>query len=200
MEIRSPYVKDIVLYKEIAKNIVNPLEVSREAISNSIDAEAKTITINIFRNEEGVFCISFSDDGYGMDISDIDSFFYLGDSRKDVRNIGEKGLGSEKFFKSKLVTVISQKSNSQRVIARMEKPWEKLNLGEIPSYNLEQVDAVIGCNGTTVVIEGYLVDNPEKYFNFETLKDYILWFTAGGSFKNIFTTFPELNIYIKICK
>ena len=197
MEIRSPYVKDISLYKEIAKNIVNPLEIPREAISNSIDAEAKTITIDIFRNEKGVFCISFSDDGCGMDINDIDSFFNLGDSRKDLRSIGEKGLGSKIFFKSKLLTVISQKSNSKRIIAKMEKPWDKLSFGEIPSYTLEQIDAVVGSNGTTVIIEGYLVDNPERYFNFETLKDYILWFTAGGSFKSIFATFPELNIYVK---
>lgn len=30
------------------------------------------------------------------------------------------------------------------------------------------------------------VDNPEKFFNLETIKDYIQWFTIVGSFKNIF--------------
>lgn len=33
METHIPTVKDISMYKEIAKNLVNPLEVPREAIS-----------------------------------------------------------------------------------------------------------------------------------------------------------------------
>lgn len=105
MNICTPSVKDISLYREIAKNLVNPLEVPREAISNSIDAEAKNISIDIYRNSEGVFCISFTDDGYGMNYSDIESFFNLGDSRKDDRNIGEKGLGTKIFFKSERIIV-----------------------------------------------------------------------------------------------
>lgn len=197
MEIYVPSVKDISLYKEIARNIVNPLELPREAISNAIDAEAKIIMIDVFRNETGKFCISISDDGYGMDTTDIGTFFNLGDSKKDIRSIGEKGLGTKIFFKSESITVISQKDNLKRIIAKMEKPWEKLILGDIPSYTLEEFDNVVGKNGTTVIIEGYLINNPEKYFNFETLKDYILWFTACGSFKSIFATFPELNTYVK---
>lgn len=197
MDIRIPSVKDISLYKEIAKNLVNPLEVHREAISNAIDAEAKNITIEIYRNNEGLFCISFTDDGYGIDFNEIDSFFNLGDSRKDERNIGEKGLGTKIFFKSKKITVISQKNNHQRLIAVMNNPWELLNDNSIPTYTFEDVEPIVGEDGTKIIIEGYQVDNPERYFNFETLKDYVLWFTAAGSFKNIFATYPELNSKVK---
>lgn len=197
MDIYLPSVKDISLYKEIAKNLVNPLEVPREAISNSIDAEAKVINIDMYRNETGSFCISFSDDGLGMSMENIESFFNLGDSKKDSRSIGEKGLGTKIFFKSKMIKVVTQKNNTIRMIAKMEKPWEKLSNSDIPSYTVEKVEPVLGKNGTKVIIEGYLVDNPEKYFNFETLKDYILWFTAGGSFKSIFAIYPELNRYVK---
>lgn len=197
MEIFKPVVRDISLYKEIVKNLVNPLEVPREAISNSIDAEAKNIDIDLYRNESGKFCISFADDGTGMDMNQIESFFNLGDSRKDSRNIGEKGLGTKIFFKSSSIKVISQKSNMNGIIAIMDKPWESLNKDEIPSYTVEKIDPVPGRNGSKIIIEGYLIDNPERYFNYETLKDYILWFTAGGSFKSLFVNYAELNKYVK---
>lgn len=197
METYKPLVKDISLFKEIVKNLINPLEVTREAISNSIDAEAKNINIEVYRNIEGVFCIAFTDDGCGMNKSELESFFNLGDSRKDKRNIGEKGLGTKIFFKSKKITVISQKSNAKRLIAEMKEPWYYLSNNEIPTYTIKTEEAIVGKDGTKIIIEGYLVDNPERYYNLETLKDYILWFTAGGSFKNIFATYPELNCYVK---
>lgn len=197
MEIFRPLVKDISLFKEIVKNLINPLEVTREAISNSVDAESKNINIEVYRNNEGVFCISFTDDGCGMNKSELESFFNLGDSRKDKRNIGEKGLGTKIFFKSKKITVSTQKNNSKILIAEMDNPWYYLSVNEIPTYTIRREEPIVGNDGTKIIIEGYLVDNPEKYYNLETLKDYILWFTAGGSFKNIFATYPELNCYVK---
>lgn len=197
MEVCIPAVKDSSVYKEIAKNIVNPLEVPREAISNSIDAEAKNINIELYRNDRGLFCIDFIDDGFGMGRKEVESFFNLGDSRKDIRNIGEKGLGTKIFFKSRRIIVISQKGNNERTVAIMDEPWNDLNCNKVPRYTIESSSPIIGKDGTTIRIEGYLIDNPEKYFNFKTLKDYILWFTAGGSFKSIFATYPELNRYVK---
>ncbi|WP_026881456.1 ATP-binding protein [Clostridium akagii] len=197
MEICTPLVRDISLYKEIAKNLVNPLEVPREAISNSMDSEARNINIEIYRDNKGLFCLDFVDDGSGMAREEMESFFNLGDSRKDVRNIGEKGLGTKIFFRSKKLTVISQKGGNRRYIAVMEYAWENLNKNKIPVYTIEDVKPIIGKQGTTVRIEGYLIDNPERFFNFDTLKDYILWFTAGGSFKSIFATYHELNRYVK---
>ena len=191
-----PVVKEISLYREIAKNLVNPLELPREAISNSIDAECKNINIEICRNSNGIFCIKIEDDGCGMDKENINSFFNLGDSRKDVRSIGEKGLGTKIFFKSKRIIVETQKGN-KRFKAEMIEPWNKLINNIIPRYTLEEIPIQTGRNGTVVIIEGYNMDNPEKIFNFDTLKDYILWFTAGGSFKTLFATFKELNNYVK---
>ncbi|WP_238915812.1 ATP-binding protein [Clostridium sp. YIM B02555] len=191
-----PVVKDISLYREIAKNLVNPLELPREAISNSMDAECKNINIEVCRNSKGIFCIEIEDDGCGMDRDNINSFFNLGDSRKDVRSIGEKGLGTKIFFKSKRIIVETQREN-KRLRAEMIEPWQKLSNNMIPSYTIEEITTQTGRNGTIVIIEGYNMDNPEKTFNFDTLKDYILWFTAGGSFKTLFATFKELNNYVK---
>lgn len=82
MEIFVPVVKDISLYREIVKNMVNPLEVLREAISNCVDAEAKNIFIKIYRNENGKFSLDIEDDGVGMDEDEIKTFLNLGDFKK----------------------------------------------------------------------------------------------------------------------
>lgn len=61
----------------------------------------------------------------------------------------------------------------------MIEPWQKLSNNMVPGYTLKDIAKQIGMNGTVVIIEGYNMDNYEKVFNFETLKIYTLWFTAG---------------------
>ncbi|WP_253905315.1 ATP-binding protein [Clostridium tertium] len=152
MEILIPLVKDISLFKELVKNLVNPLEVTREAISNSIDAEAKNINIDIFRNEKGIFCIAFTDDGIGMNKSDLERFFNLGYFNKDKRNIGEKGLGTKIFFESQKITVISQKANEKRIVAEMNKPWDLLIKNEIPTYTIKSVNPIVGKDVSKIIV------------------------------------------------
>ena len=100
METKELKVNQISLYREIARNLVNPLEVVREAISNTHDAAAQEISIRIFRNEANQFCIEFADDGDGMGEKEFERFFNLGDSLKAQNNIGQKGLGTKTFFRS----------------------------------------------------------------------------------------------------
>lgn len=196
MEKYKPQVKDISLFKEIAQNIINPLEILREAISNSHDAQAKTISIIVYRDLYGDFIIEIQDDGKGMTINDIHRFFNLGDSNKTVVGIGEKGLGTKTYFKSQKIILETQTKENETYKAVMNRPWECLCNNYLPEYTVESVETKPGKIGTTVKIEGYLIDNPEKYFNFETIKDYVLWFTAAGSFKTYFANYTELHKYI----
>lgn len=193
----TPRVKEVYMFKEIAQNIINPLELCREGISNASDAEAKNISIVIYRNKHGRFVIEIQDDGKGMNIEELHRFFNLGDSNKNLVGIGEKGLGTKTYFKSEAIIVQTQTSEENAYKVIMKRPWQKLKRGEIPRYSIEKIDPQIGKTGTKVIIEGYLVDNPEKYFNFETIKDYILWFTAGGSFKTLFSNHTELHNSVK---
>ena len=197
MKVYTPTVKNIALFKEIAQNVVNPLEIIREAISNSHDAESKQISIIVYRSQEGDFVIELQDDGKGMDICGLQKFFNLGDSNKNQIGIGEKGLGTKTYFKSDMITVSTQTKDGECYKATMKKPWEMLNTGIIPEYMVENLSAQTGKCGTSIIITGYIIDNPEKYFNFETIKDYILWFTAGGSFKTYFANYTELHKYIQ---
>lgn len=196
MEKFKPQVKDIPLFKEIAQNIVNPLEILREALSNSHDAEAKNISIIVNRNSTGNFVIDIQDDGKGMAINEIHRFFNLGDSNKGSIGIGEKGLGTKTFFKCKRVVVYTQTKDDEAYKAVMEEPWETLCNNTLPEYSVERIKSKVGNIGTSVLIEDYIIDNPEKYFNFEVIKDYILWFTAAGSFKTYFANYMELHKFI----
>lgn len=196
MEIYKPQVNDISLFKEIAQNIVNPLEVLREAISNSHDAEARTISTIIDRNKAGKFILEVQDDGKGMNLNNIHRFFNLGDSNKQKQGIGEKGLGTKIYFKSERITVYTQTRDGEAYVAIMHAPWAALCSNTLPEYTIDKVEAQPGKTGTSICIEGYIIDNPERYFNFETVKDYILWFTAAGSFKTYFANYMELHKYI----
>lgn len=196
MQVYKPQVVDISIFKEMAQNIVNPLEILREAISNSHDAEAKTISIIISRNSGGKFVLEIQDDGKGMGFNNIHRFFNLGDSNKDELGIGEKGLGTKVYFKSERITLHTQTKDNEAYKAVMEKPWEYLCSNMMPEYTIESQGAQPGKGGTSIIIEGYIIDNPERYFNFETIMDYILWFTAAGSFKTYFANYAELHKYI----
>jgi Signal transduction histidine kinase, nitrate/nitrite-specific len=198
MNVFIPKVKEVSIFKEIAHNIINPLEIIREAISNSFDAEALNIYIDICRNNNGDFLIIIKDDGKGMDIDAIHKFFNLGDSNKNNLGIGEKGLGTKTYYKSDLISVITKIKNKKVYKAEMANPWQKLNEGIIPQYTIEVFNEKFEFkSGTMVIMKNYKIDNPEKYFNCETIKDYIQWFTAAGSFKNIFASIPSLYKNIK---
>ena len=197
MEKIIPEVKDIALYREIVKNMLNPLEIIREGISNSIDAEAKNIIIRLYRNEKGDFSVEVQDDGNGMNLVEIKSFFNLGDSNKDTRNIGQKGLGTKIFFRSEVLTVMTQTGEGESLKAVMKNPWDNLLEMKMPLYELSKETIESKEHKTVVRIENYLINNPEKYFNISVLKDYIRWFTAGGSYKHLFANIVELNSYVK---
>lgn len=193
----SPKVKEAAIFREIAQNVVNPLEIVREGLSNSIDADARNIRISIRRDTNGNFFVEISDDGKGMDIPNLHKFFNLGDSDKNSLGIGEKGLGTKSYYKSSKITVITQMKEGTAYKAVMDNPWAKLKKNEIPSYTIEEVSDNEDHLGTIIIIENYNVDSPERYFNYDSIRDYISWFTAGGSFKNLFANYTSLYKVVK---
>src|SRR4051812_911325 len=91
-----PKVDETQEFIEIANDFSNPLELVREAISNSFDAKANKIWIffNVIREYgESILEIRIKDNGRGMDKNGLHSFFDLGNSlRRGVSDaIGEKG-------------------------------------------------------------------------------------------------------------
>jgi len=185
------------IFKEIANNTLKPLEVVREAISNSMDAGASNILIEI-SNEDGAYVLRIKDDGIGMSLDEIDDFFSVGSSKGKIsQKIGEKGLGSVTFFKSRRIEVVT-KGLDGRFQVCLDEPWKKIKGNEDLSYSLNELESTDLDQGTEIKIFNYEANSLyNRHFNFESLKDYILWYTAAGSFKTKFSHVKEIRHLIK---
>ncbi|MDJ1495021.1 ATP-binding protein [Cytophagaceae bacterium DM2B3-1] len=198
MPTRKPEVNQANEFKEIANDFTNPLELIREAISNSFDAKAQSILLNfevVNVDGEDIFMITIKDDGDGMDEYGLVNFFDLGNSsrRNDPNTIGEKGHGTKVYFNSKKLTVRSIKEG-KGITAVMNNIFQTLNRGDIPEYSYEYGPVNFN-KGTEITILGY---NQSRYglFTHEQIKDYILWRTKFGSIEKVFDHFENKDVLL----
>jgi hypothetical protein len=190
----TPQVDATQEFIEIANDFANPLDIVREAISNSYDAKASKIWISfdvVTQYGEAVLKISIKDNGSGMDDTGLQAFFDLGNSlrRGDADAIGEKGHGTKVYFNSKQIEVITHKGG---VIfhASVDDPFKKLHNREIPKVSVTKTKTDTEETGTEVIIQGYN-NNRRDRFTHEILRDHLMWFTKHGAFENIIS--PEKN-------
>lgn len=186
---RTPEVNHVNEFREIANDFTNPLEIIREAISNSFDARAKNITLTfdvIDVDGTPIFKIVIRDDGEGMNTDDLVHFFDLGNSkrREDHTTIGEKGHGTKVYFNSTKLVVKSKKEGFPGITAEMKKIWPSLNKGIIPPYEYHEGDNGIA-KGTEVSVWGYN-QSQLSLFTHAQIKDYILWKTKFGAVEKEF--------------
>jgi hypothetical protein len=185
-----PQVNATQEFIEIARDFANPLDLVREAISNSFDATAKNIEI-LFEVEtiegEPTLVVHLTDDGNGMDRQELQHFFDLGNStrRDDPAFIGEKGHGTKVFFNAAKVVVDTQRDGI-RFVASLDAPFRKLHAREIPLVTVIEVPSETMAHGTSITIYGYN-NNRKERFTHERLKDYIRWFTKFGSIEKQFS-------------
>ena len=192
----TPTVNEAAEFLEISNDFTNPKEVIREAISNSFDAGARNIKIEIFVDRSGgidELVINIEDDGEGMSEEQLKAFFGLGYSTRvavdergfDVSlSIGEKGHGTKVYFNSRRIEVNSWKDN-QRLEAYMDNPRQTLQRREVPKVVCESNEFTDEKQGSQVRIFGYN-SNTQVGFSHDEIKDYIYWFTKFGS--------PELKV------
>ena len=183
-EALTPTVDHAREFLEIANDFANPLDIVREAISNSYDAKASTISMQfsvIEQYGERVLRIMIEDDGDGMDRAGLQSFFDLGNStRRQQREqnpnlIGEKGHGTKIFFNSDKITV--ETTDGFLVFrATMEKPFISLHQGTMPKVTVQTRASDGSFKGTRIEILGYN-RNRTDMLTHDQLKDHIQWFT-----------------------
>ena len=188
-------------FLEIANDFTNPLEIVREAISNSFDWGATHIKILfdiINESGESVLKITLSDNGEGMDYDGLQSFFDLGNSQARQRNkcIGEKGHGTKVYFNSNHIEVNTLK-NGRQLRASMEKPFACLHRGDIPIVTLQSQECTASKHGTSIIILGYNSNRRDK-FTHAILKDYILWFTKYGGIDAQFDINSFINMTLEL--
>lgn len=190
----TPKVDDTQEFIEIANDFSNPLDIVREAISNSYDAKASKIWISfdvVTQYGEAVLRISIKDNGNGMDDAGLQSFFDLGNSlrRGDSEAIGEKGHGTKVYFNSKQIEVVARK-NGFLYHASVDDPFRKLHNREIPKVSITKTEIDAGETGTEVIIQGYN-NNRRDRFTHDILRDHVMWFTKHGAFENVIS--PNKN-------
>lgn len=177
---------------EISNDFTDPKEIVREGISNAFDATATIIKIRAHIDKStgtDELTIEIDDNGEGMDVEALRSFFGLGLSTRRTKDesgykvgdaIGEKGHGTKIYFNSRNIEVIAV-NNGNQIAAHMDEPRKTLKQGKLPkvSYEMRRVKRE---NGTKVVVRGYN-ENNQAGFGHESLKDYIFWCTKFGSFE-----------------
>lgn len=184
----SPKVDPTQEFIEIAYDFSNPLDLVREGISNGFDAGANRIEIlfNVIKDcGEAILQTTIKDNGHGMDVNGLQSFFDLGNStrREDANTIGEKGHGTKVYLNSSKIEVITIK-DGVKYTAIMDSPIRQLHNHITPQVSV-RYEVTDESNGTTITITGYNNNRRDK-FTHENLKDYIKWFTKMGSVESVF--------------
>lgn len=185
----TPEVNSANEFVEISSDYWKSEEIVREGISNAFDWGATYLKIR-FDRINGQLVIKLSDDGSGMTLRRVMSFWNLGDSlsKEDYTKIGEKGHGTKVFLMSSKVELLTQ-SNEGRYKCVCENPKEKLLAGEMHEVVISQEEKIGDETFTEITIYGY--DNNEgSQFTQKYLKDYIYWFTKLGSVEKEFVGQP----------
>lgn len=202
-ETKTPKVNEVNEFLEIASDFEDPLEVIRESLSNSFDANASEVNISIQSRLEGSEII-IEDDGQGMNESELESFFDLGNSTKTDPtddSIGYKGHGTKIFYKSDRI-VINTGKDGTALNATMERPWEKLNDRILPEYEVSESSVPSDRHWTMIKIIGFKSGrgfSPES-LTYNKIAHYLKWKTLAGSTRHYFhpDDFHELDITVEL--
>lgn len=186
----DPQVNAEAEFYEILNDFGNPLEILREAISNSVDAGASTMEVTFSVQElDGAkrLVIDICDNGRGMnrDIL-VRDFWGLGHSSSRERSdaIGEKGHGTKIFLRSERVEVKTQ-SSGQAYLSVCDRPLANLSKGVLHRPTLQEIPPYRSDSGTDIRIIGYN-DSERSRFVQDIVRDYVLWFTKIGSVESAF--------------
>lgn len=197
----TPTVNQSQEFLEIAGDFSNPLDIVREAISNSFDAEAKHIKILFESNSyRGRFelKVTLEDDGHGMDEPGLHTFFDLGNSMRkgDPSKIGEKGHGTKVYFNCDRKIVVTTVKDGTKYIATMDYPRDELFENRIPSVNVETATTE-DSSGTKIEIYGYNNSRRERFSHLE-IKDFIMWRTKFGSIEKEFGILDNQDVTLEL--
>ncbi|QCJ45657.1 ATP-binding protein [Haloprofundus sp. MHR1] len=200
---KRPKVNEVNEFLEIASDFEDPLEVIREALSNSYDAGATEVEISIkSRAQESEIIIE--DNGRGMSESDLESFFDLGNSTKsdpEHDSIGYKGHGTKILYKSNQI-IVDTAHEGKNLHAVMDEPWETLNNRELPEYEVTESATRPGNDGTRIKVTGFKSGRgfaPES-LTYNKIEHYLKWKTLAGSTKYHFhpEQFREIEITVRL--
>ncbi|MFJ2757473.1 ATP-binding protein [Nocardioides sp. NPDC087217] len=194
----TSHVSQDSLLRQAVLNTSQSVELLREAVSNSVDADAKNIDIQLTNAGGEMWNVVIQDDGNGMEDKHMRAFFNAGDSVKDFpqTSIGEKGLGSKTSFVAKEILVESRRHTNQTVllVGKMYDPMSELTAGKMPTYTVEEDPGGhtpgISSKGTRITLMGVHLTsfNGKKTTDGKDIADRVLHYLrsmcATGTVKN----------------
>ncbi|WZL80228.1 ATP-binding protein [Vallitaleaceae bacterium 9-2] len=176
-------------FLEIASDFGNPLEVIREAISNSYDKGASELSIDIYIDTtqgSDVLMMSFTDDGEGMTYDRLtQNFWNLGDSssKGNPDLIGEKGHGTKIYLRAERIEVTTS-TGEEAFHSYCDNPFRSLNRGILHEPKVKTIDPETTQKGTKIILENYSKET--SHYRQDIIVDYIYWFTKHGSVEKEF--------------
>jgi len=194
---KSPQVNEVNEFLETASDFEDPLEVIRESLSNSYDADASEVSFEI-RSQPNGSDIIIEDDGTGMDRTTLETFFDLGNSQK-TDSIGYKGHGTKIFYKSDRIVVETVRDGTA-LRATMDKPWEKLNDRVLPEYEVTEETTDLD-RGTRIHIQGFKSGQgfDPTSLTYNKVHHYLKWKTIAGSTAHYFDAEDhEMEIHVEL--
>jgi hypothetical protein len=191
----------IEVIKEIIENRNHPLDIIREALSNSCSREvdASYFKITIFHDSNYGWSMVFEDDGIGMDFtgtrepekqSRLDRFLnlaYSGVGGHEADEFGFKGLGSKLMYFCRKLDIETKPRDGYSFKVVINEPYDKLIKHKKPvspkPVIFKNIPVGFG-NGTVISVYGY--DGGRKYPEYEDpekLMSYLLFRTLIGNTK-----------------
>ena len=187
------------IIKLVVQNRGSPLDVIREALSNSgaKEVQASYFKITIFYDGAYGWSFIFEDDGIGMDYTGektaekqgrLDKFLNLAYSRVagiESDEFGFKGLGSKLMYLSQKLEIDTKTRNGKNYKVIVEDPYKKLLEKEKPEIPIPKIfeggASMSSEHGTIIRVLGY--DRGIKYVEYENpdkLKQYLYFRTLIG--------------------
>lgn len=204
----------IGIIKQVVQNRSDPLDVIREALSNSCAKEVKAsyFKITIFYDGTYGWSFIFEDDGIGMDYTGekepekqgrLDKFLnlaYSGVAGLKSDEFGFKGLGSKLMYLCKKLDIETKTEKGESYKVVVENPIGKLlkqEKPEMPEPVIYKKSPVSFQRGTVIRVYGY--DDGKKYTEYEDaekLKRYLYFRTLVGYTKpeRLRDGFPSIKI------
>jgi histidine kinase/DNA gyrase B/HSP90-like ATPase len=177
---------------EIAHDFGDALELIREAISNSLDAEASIIDIDFHVEQidgDDVLVIKIADNGNGMSWEVLERDFWgLGysTSRGNAAKIGEKGHGTKIYLRSDKIVVKTQTAEAA-LESTCDYPGKSLYRHETHKPKIRSIDKFRENPGTEITIYGYNKSaRAGTQFYQANIIDFIKWFSKFGSVEKEF--------------
>ncbi|MGL5438935.1 MAG: DNA mismatch repair endonuclease MutL [Filifactoraceae bacterium] len=137
--------------------VEKPASIVKELVENSIDAEAKTIVIEI--KEGGIDYIRVTDDGIGIHESQLDKVF-LRHSTSKLKKIEDLSELSTNGFRGEALSAISSVSKVTLISKYIESEYAyKLNVEE---SSILKKELIASSQGTTIIVEDVFYNTPAR--------------------------------------